>query len=251
MNMKGIQKVLLLTVLIYGSSVTGSEVYEAKFEGDLQGAVRIEDKNIDLYIITQDKSSTYKSIFYKTKCDDTDHPSSSIQESYLKNSDNGTLTTNMPVDGVETSEIKSVSIEKCVPVASIGEKSEKSTEMCEEVACADTTCLSCTDWVIVILIIAGSILLLIVLVACIVVCCCQRKRKKRELLVGDISPTTTYKTDPSEDSCRKSPNMYDSALSIPFIDASLPPTPKIGRTLNGLDILLGNDTQSLNSSDVQ
>ena len=35
----------------------------------------------------------------------------------------------------------------------------------------------------------------------------------------------------------KSP-MYDE-LSLPFIDASLPPTPKVGRIVNGLDILLG------------
>ena len=36
----------------------------------------------------------------------------------------------------------------------------------------------------------------------------------------------------------KSP-MYDE-LSLPFIDASLPPTPKVGRIVNGLDILLGH-----------
>ena len=35
----------------------------------------------------------------------------------------------------------------------------------------------------------------------------------------------------------KSP-AYDE-LSLPFIDASLPPTPKVGRIVNGLDILLG------------
>ena len=36
----------------------------------------------------------------------------------------------------------------------------------------------------------------------------------------------------------KSP-MYDE-LSLPFIDASLPPTPRVGRIVNGLDILLGH-----------
>ena len=35
----------------------------------------------------------------------------------------------------------------------------------------------------------------------------------------------------------KSPNFDE--LSLPFIDASLPPTPKVGRIVNGLDILLG------------
>ena len=32
--------------------------------------------------------------------------------------------------------------------------------------------------------------------------------------------------------------LYDE-LSIPFIDASLPPTPKVGRSSNPLEILLG------------
>ena len=36
----------------------------------------------------------------------------------------------------------------------------------------------------------------------------------------------------------KSP-MFDE-LSLPFIDQSLPPTPKVGRVVNGLDILLGH-----------
>ena len=44
----------------------------------------------------------------------------------------------------------------------------------------------------------------------------------------------------------KSP-LFDE-LSIPFIDASLPPTPKTGRSQNALEILLGR--RSLNSSDV-
>ena len=33
--------------------------------------------------------------------------------------------------------------------------------------------------------------------------------------------------------------MFDE-LSLPFIDQSLPPTPKVGRVVNGLDILLGH-----------
>ena len=43
----------------------------------------------------------------------------------------------------------------------------------------------------------------------------------------------------------KSP-LFDE-LSIPFIDASLPPTPKTGRSQNALEILLGR--RSLSSSD--
>ena len=46
---------------------------------------------------------------------------------------------------------------------------------------------------------------------------------------------------------RKSP-MYDE-ISLPFIDASLPPTPKIGRVVNGLDILLGRENSQVGELD--
>ena len=52
--------------------------------------------------------------------------------------------------------------------------------------------------------------------------------------------------DPFQLDGRSKSPMYDE-LSLPFIDASLPPTPRIGRTVNGLDILLGNNTGSTNS----
>ena len=43
----------------------------------------------------------------------------------------------------------------------------------------------------------------------------------------------------------KSP-LYDE-ISIPFIDASLPPTSKVGRSSNPLDILLGKNIGSRTS----
>ena len=42
--------------------------------------------------------------------------------------------------------------------------------------------------------------------------------------------------------------MYDE-ISLPFIDASLPPTPKIGRVVNGLDILLGRENSQVGELD--
>ena len=52
--------------------------------------------------------------------------------------------------------------------------------------------------------------------------------------------------DPYLESRRSKSPLYDE-LSIPFIDASLPPTPKIGRSSNPLDILLGKHTESRTS----
>ena len=46
--------------------------------------------------------------------------------------------------------------------------------------------------------------------------------------------------EPHQDMRRSKSPLYDE-LSIPFIDASLPPTPKIGRSSNPLDILLGKN----------
>ena len=73
--------------------------------------------------------------------------------------------------------------------------------------------------------------------------------------VAHFSFCQDYRTDCQNLSCSldcifsvhrsKSP-LFDE-LSIPFIDASLPPTPKTGRSQNALEILLGR--RSLNSSD--
>jgi len=97
-----------------------------------------------------------------------------------------------------------------------------------------------TSYLIIILV-AAALLLLLILAA--LICCCWRSRHrgKEKISGGD--------RDSIEDiylgSRSKSP-LFDE-LSIPFIDASLPPTPKTGRSQNALEILLGR--RSLNSSD--
>jgi len=243
--MKGPLATIIASYVIIG--ITGSDVFEAKFIGDIEGIFKFEESQVSISLQTPEDSGSYKWVLYKEKCGVESDVSDEMKDN-LPPFENNTLVTSIPLDNsVDISEVKSVSIEKCNVVNGIG---ETSTETCEEVGCANTTCANCTDWVLVILIIAG-VILLIILVICVVIVCCLRKRKTRELLVGDVSPSSTCKTVPSEVSDRKSPTIYDSSLSIPFIDASLPPTPKIGRTVNGLDILLGNDTNSLNSSDAQ
>ena len=59
------------------------------------------------------------------------------------------------------------------------------------------------------------------------------KRKQPEDLDSVASIDDIYK-----DHKKSKTPLYDE-LSIPFIDASLPPTPKVGRSSNPLEILLG------------
>jgi len=239
-----------LFISFLGLTGVKAEGVEAKFNGNFQGTVKIDDLDIEISISKADMNSNYKLKLFKTYCElensaDTIVANEFLIEKSLLNEENTTLL-NLD-ENVKPSEIKSMTFEKCDYLVGIGETSELS---CEEVACENTRCFDCTDWVMIIIIIAVVILILVLMAAIFIVCCLKRRNSK-QLLVGDVSPSTSSKTDPHEESCRKSPNMYDSSLSIPFIDASLPPTPKIGRTVNGLDILLGNDTNSLNSSDVQ
>lgn len=80
------------------------------------------------------------------------------------------------------------------------------------------------------LIISAAVFLLVLLLLSIPLICYCVKRSRRKCSENDLD-------DEYEDRS-KSP-MYDE-LSLPFIDASLPPTPKVGRIVNGLDILLGH-----------
>jgi len=99
--------------------------------------------------------------------------------------------------------------------------------------------------IIIIIVVAICIFLLIVI--CIpIICCCVRKRRSKKPLPNTEDDIDSLDDPFNLDGRSKSP-MYDE-LSLPFIDASLPPTPKIGRTVNGLDILLGH-TGSTNSLD--
>jgi hypothetical protein len=91
---------------------------------------------------------------------------------------------------------------------------------------------------IIIIILAALVVLLIFTLVIIVCCCCRRNRQEK-----------TYKEACSIDEEEPMTNgngkipLYDE-LSIPFIDASLPPTPKMGRSTDQLAILLGKGSRS-------
>lgn len=78
--------------------------------------------------------------------------------------------------------------------------------------------------------------LLVLLTVILIICCIRRfcpKRKRHDEVdsMGSID-------DIFKDQRKTRSPLYDE-LSIPFIDASLPPTPKVGRGGNPLEILLG------------
>jgi len=136
----------------------------------------------------------------------------------------------------------SLVLDECVPM-----ESGLDCDTGSRFACASITWLEkgVPTEIIIIIIVAICIFLLIVI--CIpIICCCVRKRRSKKPLPNTEDDIDSLDDPFNLDGRSKSP-MYDE-LSLPFIDASLPPTPKIGRTVNGLDILLGN-TGSTNSLD--
>ena len=86
------------------------------------------------------------------------------------------------------------------------------------------------SWQMLIIIAVAVLIFFIVLITIPLICCCVKRRRKNLTTETDLE-------DEYEDRS-KSP-MFDE-LSLPFIDQSLPPTPKVGRVVNGLDILLGH-----------
>lgn len=99
-----------------------------------------------------------------------------------------------------------------------------------------------TTLIIIIAVVAIVVLVLVILIVCVVCCCCKRrKRDTKEDYCSIDDPEFIGNGD------TKTP-LYDE-LSIPFIDASLPPTPKIGRSTDQLAILLGRGSKASLSND--
>merc|ERR1719492_659032 len=91
------------------------------------------------------------------------------------------------------------------------------------------------ELILMITLIVFSVLLLILFI--VLVISCYRRfclRKKQNICQENLGSNDDIYRD-----LRKSKTPLYDELSIPFIDASLPPTPKIGRSSNPLDILLG------------
>jgi len=103
----------------------------------------------------------------------------------------------------------------------------------ETMGCAQVTwspvSRSSLSWQIIIIIAAAVLLFFVLIIIIPLICCCIKRSKMRESSDTDVEDEYHDRS--------KSP-AYDE-LSLPFIDASLPPTPKVGRIVNGLDILLG------------
>jgi len=94
---------------------------------------------------------------------------------------------------------------------------------------------------IIIIALVVCIVIILILVGILVICCLRRglapsKPVTHQPVLGSIDSID----EPHQDMRRSKSPLYDE-LSIPFIDASLPPTPKIGRSSNPLDILLGKN----------
>jgi len=106
----------------------------------------------------------------------------------------------------------------------------------ERLVCTDLQWTASTDdlpWaMLAIIAAAAAIFLIIVLLA---ICCCVRRLRS-----GPVPPSEEGGEGSLEDSMDRGKSPMFDELSLPFIDQSLPPTPKVGRIVNGLDLLLGN-----------
>merc|ERR1712106_1077656 len=97
--------------------------------------------------------------------------------------------------------------------------------------------------ILIIIALMVCIVIILILVGILVICCLRRRLPPDKLAA--LNPTLSSLDsidDPYLENRRSKSPLYDE-LSIPFIDASLPPTPKIGRNPNQLDkdILLGKN----------
>jgi len=123
-------------------------------------------------------------------------------------------------------------------------------EECQELACANIyigEVSSGLDTTLLIIIIVIAILVVSILFCLIIYClCCRRKAPQK---FDSQSPSLESLGDEFGGSLRSKSPLFDE-LSIPFIDASLPPTPKTSRTGNGLEILLGRRLGSHSSVSV-
>merc|ERR1711874_574369 len=125
----------------------------------------------------------------------------------------------------------SLAVEGCVPVEGGTQCLES-----ERVACSPIIWERGLATEIIIIIIIAIIIFIIIVICIPALFCWCRKRKSHSHI-----PATEEDLDSLDDPAQNKSPMYDD-LSLPFIDASLPPTPRVGRLVTGLDILLGTDT---------
>jgi len=193
--------------------------------------------------------------FRQVKCGSDDDDTSEISEDLVERNDKETSskikldkwgvtlyndTNNMIVSGGSL-----LLTEDC---PAIGEVIEK----CSEIVCGDIILeddessdgggLNIT--IIIIIVVAAAILFLLIIV--VIICCCCRRNKPDEVETPSL-PDHDSIDEPWEGDDRSKSPLFDE-LSIPFIDISLPPTPKAGRNANAFEILLGRKMGSSSSS---
>jgi len=119
-------------------------------------------------------------------------------------------------------------------------------DVVKTLACANVQLGKGTDNINLILIISLVVfsILLLLLTVILVISCYRRFCPRTKQNIGGESLGSS--DDIYRDLRRSKTPLYDE-LSIPFIDASLPPTPKVGRSSNPLEILLGKMEGSKNS----
>lgn len=100
--------------------------------------------------------------------------------------------------------------------------------------------------IIIILIVVGIVLLLIIICVPIICCCLRRRRHTGEK--GDKIEVEVDDGDSVDDPFLMNGRQSKSEISIPYMDASLPPTPKGGRSGFRLEDLLGNNNRNSASS---
>lgn len=138
--------------------------------------------------------------------------------------------------------LRSLLIVKCAEGPNCGDAEEALD--CAEVV-ADTFILS--NEIIIILIVAG-ILLLLLFICIPIICCCIRRRRQKDTEKGDKLETQDGDGDSIDDPFLMNGKQSKSEISIPYMDASLPPTPKGGRSGFRLEDLLGNNNRNSTGS---
>jgi len=120
------------------------------------------------------------------------------------------------------------------------EDCENFTPVCGEIQQEDGPGLNLT--LILIVSLVAFIILVSILLVFLLFCCVRRTCPLKEKAQYDLRSVGSVEDYPGVKRGR-SP-LYDE-LSIPFIDASLPPTPRTARTGAGLELLLGRSQASL------
>jgi len=243
--MGGNRSLLLLLLRISTGFCVGwtGEFGKPSYRGELQ----IEDKNGDHHFIVQFSSNkmvaeldnfskeptleSYSLLLSRNPCGDA------WEGAVL-----GYIQPNETVAGVEDmTEAQSVRLLHC--------PEEPCLLLIKELDCAplvnDTFVLSLE--IIIVLIVAGLIFVIIVICIPIIYCCIKsRSKRERKVKLGEEEGERDSIDDPF---LMDLDNRHTkSELSIPYMDASLPPTPKGGRSGFRLADLLGNNNKGSDTS---